>query len=247
MKNFFLTLKNRLRYYLRKDTLGNFHPAGLLSLDLNFSAVQSIDQHFERGFAWGEYHPDKLNTYFDNDCMELVNNMLQLYFKLKPKQFNAITIPYGYGVVRSKKKFKYGYFEAELKLPETKHTWPAFWLTGVNSWPPEIDILEGYSNDTATFHRGRKLQSNIHFGTKENNKDAGAKNHFLHDYKGFNKYGVLWTKDEISFYYNRHLVRTIKDNLEYFNQPMEVIFGNGPQEGCDLLSSTMEVKSLKVW
>ncbi|KAK6358993.1 hypothetical protein TWF696_000165 [Orbilia brochopaga] len=30
----------------------------------------------------------------------------------------------------------------EFKAPTKKGTWPAFWLTGTQSWPPEIDILE---------------------------------------------------------------------------------------------------------
>lgn len=30
----------------------------------------------------------------------------------------------------------------DFQAPSAKGTWPAFWLTGVNSWPPESDILE---------------------------------------------------------------------------------------------------------
>lgn len=30
----------------------------------------------------------------------------------------------------------------EAQVPTVRGTWPAFWLTGVNSWPPESDILE---------------------------------------------------------------------------------------------------------
>lgn len=32
--------------------------------------------------------------------------------------------------------------QAEFQATTTKGTWPAFWLTGVDSWPPEIDIAE---------------------------------------------------------------------------------------------------------
>ena len=250
MKNFILTLKNRIRYYLKRNKTGGFYPEMLQALSYEFEYMSSIDHYFFRGFAWGFYHPDHLYTYFNNECMDLRAG-LRLWSKLKPRVFNTpegpIEIPYGHGVVRSKKKFKYGYFEAELKLPEGEYSWPAFWLTGVDSWPPEIDVLEGYSDDTTTFHHGRKLQSNIHYGTKEKNFDAGAKNHFVFNVHGYNKYGVLWTPDEISFYYNRHLVRTIKDNMEYFNQEMEVIFGCGPQRECDIGYAEMRIKSLNIW
>jgi beta-glucanase (GH16 family) len=30
----------------------------------------------------------------------------------------------------------------EAQLPSQKGTWPAIWLTGVDSWPPEIDLAE---------------------------------------------------------------------------------------------------------
>lgn len=30
----------------------------------------------------------------------------------------------------------------DFKAPIAKGTWPAFWITGANSWPPESDILE---------------------------------------------------------------------------------------------------------
>jgi beta-glucanase (GH16 family) len=51
-------------------------------------------------------------------------------------------------MVRSHKTFRYGYFEARVKLPSGKGLWPAFWLNsdydkkGRLSWPPEIDIFE---------------------------------------------------------------------------------------------------------
>lgn len=32
--------------------------------------------------------------------------------------------------------------KGEFQAPATRGAWPAFWLTGANSWPPESDILE---------------------------------------------------------------------------------------------------------
>ena len=32
--------------------------------------------------------------------------------------------------------------KGDFQAPSVKGSWPAFWLTGVNSWPPESDILE---------------------------------------------------------------------------------------------------------
>ncbi|WP_205510056.1 glycoside hydrolase [Longitalea arenae] len=34
----------------------------------------------------------------------------------------------------------------EFQAPSVRGSWPAFWLTGVNSWPPESDIMEFKGN-----------------------------------------------------------------------------------------------------
>jgi hypothetical protein len=36
--------------------------------------------------------------------------------------------------------------KCDFQVPSVKGTWPAFWLTGVNSWPPESDIMEFKGN-----------------------------------------------------------------------------------------------------
>ena len=47
--------------------------------------------------------------------------------------------------------WQYGYFEASIKLPEGRGTWPAFWMMPVNfkTWPGdgEIDIMESVGYD----------------------------------------------------------------------------------------------------
>lgn len=35
----------------------------------------------------------------------------------------------------------------EFQAPSSRGTWPAFWLTGANSWPPESDIMEFKGNN----------------------------------------------------------------------------------------------------
>ncbi len=38
--------------------------------------------------------------------------------------------------------------EADIRADSLRGTWPAFWLTGIHSWPPESDIMEYKGNDT---------------------------------------------------------------------------------------------------
>lgn len=55
----------------------------------------------------------------------------------------------------------------EFQAPSARGTWPAFWLTGANSWPPESDILE-YKGDARnwfnTYRNGNGGWSNTIVG-----------------------------------------------------------------------------------
>lgn len=59
----------------------------------------------------------------------------------------SIPINYLSGAVGAKQKFTVGQgqtlnFRASFLAPVARGSWPAFWLTGVNNWPPEIDMAE---------------------------------------------------------------------------------------------------------
>ncbi|KAL0473340.1 glycoside hydrolase [Neurospora intermedia] len=43
-------------------------------------------------------------------------------------------------------------FSAEFRAPVSKGTWPAFWLTAVNGWPPEIDMAEWKGSGKISFN-----------------------------------------------------------------------------------------------
>lgn len=94
---------------------------------------------------------DERQLYAENNNHILSDGILKLtaYHKpdLKPPRFQ-----YESGVLRSKKTFKYGYFEARVKAPKGIGVWPGFWLNsdadadGKTQWPPEIDIYEFVNN-----------------------------------------------------------------------------------------------------
>ena len=91
----------------------------------------------------------------------------------------------------------YGYFEARLKLPEGKGTWPAFWLLPKNfaTWPDdgEIDIMEEVG------YRPNWVASSIHckayyhsIGTQKT-----AETYLSTAESDFHIYALEWTKDDI--------------------------------------------------
>ena len=200
------------------------------------------------GQPWGDFHPDSLYQYYgkSEDFVEIENGSLNLYTRYSPKKFYDfknninIIIPYGIGLVISKKSFKYGYYEVNGILPTGKLLWPAIWLTAEKTWPPEIDILEAYSGKKSDYSNQFgipfvKFEPNIHYGFVEDKTKSsyGAKVYPL----PFNPsqrpvtYAVHWTEKFIKFYYDGYLIFQTekKEILDYFNREdvkMNIIINN---------------------
>lgn len=196
---------------------------------------------------WGQIHADKLYCWYNAKCVNIDEyNYLHLLTKREPKKFkvqqgNTQTIiesPISVGLISSKQMFGYGYFEIEAKLPIGDNLWPAFWMWAESGWPPEIDIFEAYTTkNKGYFNLGfnslYKIESNFHYKDIKTGKNAvcGAKKHFFgfkDPSKHFIKYGLKYTPDEISIFYNNKLVRSLdKKLLPYFrDQKMNVIINN---------------------
>ena len=107
--------------------------------------------------------------------------------------------------------------------------WPAVWTGCAFSWPPEIDVVEAYSDINSKY--GKDLQTNIHVGnTGESHYNLGALEHgrIINSDK-FIKFSLHWEKDFIKIYYNDYLVRVITDerDLKWFNEnPYQVVILN---------------------
>lgn len=99
--------------------------------------------------------------------------------------------------MNSKQNWTYGYFEASLRMPVGRGTWPAFWMLpqDVKSWPldGEIDIME---------HVGSHPDSilvTVH--TQKYNHTIGTQKgvHVItpHSQSQFHTYALEWTAQEI--------------------------------------------------
>ena len=110
-----------------------------------------------------------------------------------------------------------------------------------DTWPPEIDVFEGYSDNNPNFFKFRlgnpfgfwNIQTNLHYTESGKNKMMGGKTHcfgFKDPTKEWIKYSVNWTPDVVEFYYDGKLVRKVTEKkiLEQLNQTtMNVIINNG--------------------
>lgn len=60
---------------------------------------------------------------------------------------------------------QFGYFEARVKVGAVGGGWPAWWLTAWDGvWPPEIDILEAYGNQTSSIYQTLHQTAASNFG-----------------------------------------------------------------------------------
>ncbi|MEA4915939.1 family 16 glycosylhydrolase [Proteiniphilum sp.] len=109
--------------------------------------------------------------------------------------------------INTSESWTYGYFEARLKVPGGKGTWPAFWMMPKNfkNWPfdGEIDIMEyvGY--------RPNVVQSSVHTESYNHVKktEKTATKTIGNAETEFHVYALEWTADYI---------RAFVDGEEYF-------------------------------
>jgi len=139
-----------------------------------------------------------------------------------PNEFTHTT-----GFIKSKKKFLYGYFEAEVKLMDAPWV-SGFWMTNVGKdWWTEIDICE---NAPGLYYNRHDLNSNIHVFRSP--KDQGdVKEHFSRTKKyyfpdelqqDYHVWGLEWTPEVIRFYIDGVLFREAENT--HWHQPLEVNF-----------------------
>ena len=163
------------------------------------------------------------------------------------------TAPYCMGCISSKQTYKFGWFEAEIKIPAGRGQWAAFWLSGSENWPPEIDIFEAYTTDDLN---DIKIKPNIHWGNagtwRNGKKDYGAPRIYVKNpHERFVHYACHWTEDFIRIYYDGHLVQecTNEEMLIQNSKPQYIILNHGlkkPKE-TNPIGSDMIVRNLKVY
>ena len=145
----------------------------------------------------------------------------------------ALMIPYSVGVVNTfhSQNFTYGYFAVRSKNPTGPATWPAWWLTGKNNWPPEIDIFEMYgkangksvNTQTMTVHTGKVETHTKQMMMKKIRVSEDTDT-------AFHIYACLWTPKKIDFYTDGIKVKSIRFNrwmAQFYQEPMFLVLNNG--------------------
>lgn len=241
------------------------------------------DRNWDTRYPWNNFHHPGLDygtSYdknFDTDCMkgginhEISNGVLSLITKKENGNFEIwengqkICQPFKYttGLIFSKEKYKYGYFEIRCKISnEGQYFFPAFWLwegsTDGNDYR-EIDIFEFF------WDYPNVLSTNIHI---QHSLDCGdisestASSETTHSYgkniqlpfcvsSQFHKYGLEWNPSYIAWYVDDVQVRKIDGHSP--NLEMHVIVNNAihPSKEHKLKENNFpdrfEIDYVKVW
>lgn len=136
-----------------------------------FSDYANFESSWNYLYPWGSDHNGSARMYAS------ANDRSQVYLEggnvlvLKASPVSAtegkstanpyLTIKYHSGAVHAKtqvmvtEQFPNWEVRGEFQAPTSKGTWPAFWLSGAWTWPPELDILELKGSATNWFNTFR--------------------------------------------------------------------------------------------
>ncbi len=127
----------------------------------SFNSQSDFDADWNYLYPWGSDHNGAARM--AKSQATLSNGVLTLTAKPvsgeKPATHGGKQIPIHYlsGAVHAKEHFNVsrggGYdFAGEFRATTTKGTWPAFWLTAVQGWPPEVDMAEWKGSGKISFN-----------------------------------------------------------------------------------------------
>lgn len=176
-------------------------------------------------------HPKQPWMWYSLNAIDKKDDVLALnVFKIaNTVKYEGVTYHplYEVATMRSIEDFSYGTFSAEIKVPKGKNLSASFWLTGSGNWPPEIDIMEGFLDNTGNWFKcfekyfpwiklGWRTTTNIHYRDDQMNKThIGSRNipYFKQPFEPddwFIEYKCKWEPNRITFYANDKVVREVK-------------------------------------
>lgn len=239
-------------------------------------------KRFTKRFTWAGYewetcmesgrpiHPDLPSYYYDGNCVSIEqDNSVCLTMGYNPtvvrwwnKDWSEIVDYHptiACGLIRSVEPFPlYGRFKCSATLPMGANLWPSFWSTSSETWPPEIDFFEAYSDDYGSymneyfslhrrwpfFFRGLRIQPNVHYSVDGQHRQIGPVNicGCTTNFSGQpdfsrNEYACEVRPDIIRWTVNGKTVRVCrnKEVLEHIKtEGMHVIFNIWPTVDFDI-------------
>ncbi|SPO04346.1 uncharacterized protein DNG_07031 [Cephalotrichum gorgonifer] len=164
-----------------------------------------------------------------------------------PSLFGGRTIPINYrsGAIHSKIDFKVTKgggvdYYAEVNAPIAPGTWPAWWVSGANKWPPEIDMAEWMGDGKILFNTWNT--SSI-MASKALPYDTSKWHSVLTQVRDINGVDV-----KVTFIYDGVTV-AVQTGKGYINEPMHMIINYQMEQGGvpgPKTSTTYSVRNVEV-
>lgn len=141
----------------------------------SLSGYQAFEQEWNYLYPWGPDHNGSARMYgstTDHDHVQLSDGQLVLkatritWDEGRSTAKPNLPIRYHSGAVHAREKilvddrFPHYEIKGDFQAPSAPGTWPAFWLTGADSWPPESDILE-FKGDNRTWFNTFRTSSDV--------------------------------------------------------------------------------------
>ena len=228
---------------------------------------------------WWDFNPSwhgRKPGYFARENVSVKDGMLQLTAKnLKPEEVSLENKVRGHdkfttSTVKSKKRIRYGYFEARCKIMNSG-VCNAFWLYDPLDYPAqyregnfseEIDIFEIFGNPTdeshdrvisTTVHRMRTpyVESLVHIGQTPLPDKSASQQVPFEFHEDFHVFGFLWTPTEMKWYLDG--IEIFSRDNDYFKTALHIMFDCeimenwvGLPDPADL-PATFYIDYLRVW
>ncbi len=217
----------------------------------------------------GAWNGSNVQNCYRQENVSVANGNLTITARHEFATCNGLEKNFTSGFVQTKNviSWKYGYFEARVKLPASNSTWPAFWMSPIDqvygAWPRsgEIDIFEGKGHDM------KKVYANAIWGNSSTDKRQQKGPFTIGDASQWHIYGVEWNEGELRYYIDGIHYHTISDfkepNAGIHPQPFDQDFylrlnlavggdyldepWNDANNGIDQLPATMEVDWVRVY
>ncbi|KAJ5594397.1 uncharacterized protein N7459_000605 [Penicillium hispanicum] len=117
-----------------------------------FDSTSSLTSYFNYNYPWGDTHNGAAIMSSSHAVISTSGTLT-----LNATYTGASDYSYDSGTVYAKDSFTVETsgglsLSADFIAPVATGTWPAFWLNGVNSWPPEVDIAEWKGTGEISFN-----------------------------------------------------------------------------------------------
>ncbi|MBL7815095.1 MAG: family 16 glycosylhydrolase [Saprospiraceae bacterium] len=205
--------------------------------------------------GWGN---NELQYYTNGANVEVSNGTLKI--RAKQESFNGSNYTSSRILSQYKGDFRYGKFEARMKLPFGQGIWPAFWLMPTNSeygtWPRsgEIDVMELLG------HQPNIVYGTIHSGTSAGATVSSSANYTLPSGSfadDFHTFSIEWSPTEVKWLVDGTLysTKTGSDISPWvfdktFHAILNVAVGGnwpGAPNGTTVFPQTMEVDYVRIY